>query len=672
MFQAINQTKQPFYSFFFTVAILSSSLGAAPASEIKSCSLSEKGVPDEFFLSRAFQEQRDGLHKADQNKVKESKSHFETSISFFDKYHVCRKEKNLGPTYISAMSLANNYLELGNFDQALTWSDNAYRMFDAPKIPPREIILQKARIHLKKGDLEPAAKVLEVNLKSYPFDLDFLFYLGNIYYDLKQWNRSVLYFISLNDVIQKRDSGSKLKPTILKFLGDLNYKLDYSRKSIEHYRNYLVFAPNDTEVLFRVAQIYFTLGEFGSAKKFLSKIRELNPREIDASHMLGEMYFLDSRVFSSDYFTVLTLEKKIPKEGIILLIFKYLRGEVNGLETEVLKFLEKNPNRLSAQVLYADLISSSDTNKKYKANLDAGQWAFQYRQYMTAEKYFSRALKIAKDTSDLNKDIPILYEKISHCKEAQNKIQSAILVLRAAKESSNPQSYNDQLNLRMAYLLMGQNVKKFDESLQIINQLITAHPNTADYHYMKGILYSQKEDYKNALPSFIKAVEIDPNNTNHVFYLAIAYDKQKDFKNAEKYFQKSIELSPENANAYNYLGYLYAEKGINKEKSEELLIKATNLEPDNAAYQDSIGWIYFKQNRLSEALLHLHFAEQVSGDRDQEDPVIFEHLGDVYSNKGDLVKAEFYLNQAYKITKDPEESQKINAKLKKVKKDLDK
>mgnify|MGYP001598572340 FL=1 len=103
-----------------------------------------------------------------------------------------------------------------------------------------------------------------------------------------------------------------------------------------------------------------------------------------------------------------------------------------------------------------------------------------------------------------------------------------------------------------------------------------------------------------------------------------------------------------------------------------MLIKATNLEPDNAAYQDSIGWIYFKQNRLSEALLHLHFAEQVSGDRDQEDPVIFEHLGDVYSNKGDLVKAEFYLNQAYKITKDPEESQKINAKLKKVKKDLDK
>jgi tetratricopeptide (TPR) repeat protein len=42
--------------------------------------------------------------------------------------------------------------------------------------------------------------------------------------------------------------------------------------------------------------------------------------------------------------------------------------------------------------------------------------------------------------------------------------------------------------------------------------------------------------------------------------------------------------------------------------------------------RDSLGWVYYKKGNHSEALKELKRAVELTGD----DPVIFEHLGDVY------------------------------------------
>ncbi|TGL59678.1 hypothetical protein EHQ58_07995 [Leptospira ognonensis] len=672
MFQAINQINPPTFRIFFLLLLSSAWLDASPETGKKTCSLVKDGTPVAFFLSRAYGEQREGFHKTDQRKPEEAKKHHETAVQFFEKFHTCQKENGETPTYLSSMSLATSYMELGNLDEALNWSEVAYQMFLSPKVPPREIILLKSRILLRKGELEAAGSTLESNLKNYPFDIDFLYYLGNIHYDLKKWNQSILYFISLADVIERRDTNSKLKPTILKFLGDLNYRLDYSRRSIFHYQNYSRYINNDIEVQFRIAQIYFTLGEFGNAKKYLSQMRTSNPRDIDASHMLGELYFIDSRLFASQYFTVLESEKKIPKEGAIYLISRFLRQETEGLSAEVDTFITKNPNRLSTRILYADLMSGEVGSKRYKATLDAGQWAFQYRQYVTAEKYFLRALDLAKSTPEFESDIPLLYEKISHCKESQSHIQSAILSMRLALGLAKTDEMRDAFKFRLSYLLMNESVKKYSEAIRLSDELITSNPTSGNYHYLKGLLFLQKEDFKNAMLSLKKSVDYDPKNPNHLFYLAIAYDKLNDFPNAEICLKTAIEISPGASNSYNYLGYLYAEKGINVDVSEKLLLKATELEPDNPAYQDSIGWVYFKQARLQDALLHLHFAELISIDRDMEDPVILDHLGDVYSKKADLIKADHYFEKALLLSKDEKEKAKIKQKKQTINKELSK
>ena len=57
---------------------------------------------------------------------------------------------------------------------------------------------------------------------------------------------------------------------------------------------------------------------------------------------------------------------------------------------------------------------------------------------------------------------------------------------------------------------------------------------------------------------------------------------------------------------------------------------------DNAAYLDSLGWVLFRQGRLAEARAEL---AKAAGLPDGNDPVIWEHLGDIYSRLGQAAQA---------------------------------
>ncbi len=56
----------------------------------------------------------------------------------------------------------------------------------------------------------------------------------------------------------------------------------------------------------------------------------------------------------------------------------------------------------------------------------------------------------------------------------------------------------------------------------------------------------------------------------------------------------------------------------------------------NSAYIDTLGWILFKKGNVNEALEKLLHANQIGGD----DPVMTEHLGDVFFKLGENEKAK--------------------------------
>jgi len=159
-------------------------------------------------------------------------------------------------------------------------------------------------------------------------------------------------------------------------------------------------------------------------------------------------------------------------------------------------------------------------------------------------------------------------------------------------------------------------------------------PNNIEIYRSLGAIYLQQKKFQLAQQVYNSMLGLSPKDPQAHFYLSIAYDEMKDRTKAEEELKKAIELKSDYHEALNYLGYMYVEEEKNLDAAEVMIKKALEIEPNNGAYIDSLGWLYFKKGKLSPALEQLERASALL-----EDPVIYDHLGDVYLKKGDVKKA---------------------------------
>jgi tetratricopeptide (TPR) repeat protein len=110
--------------------------------------------------------------------------------------------------------------------------------------------------------------------------------------------------------------------------------------------------------------------------------------------------------------------------------------------------------------------------------------------------------------------------------------------------------------------------------------------------------------------------------------LAFCREGQGDLDGAVRAVREVLAREPDNSSALNTLGYLFADHDRNLAEAEALVGRALAQEPDNGAYLDSRGWVYYRLGRLAEARRDLERAVELT----DGDPVVSEHLGDVYKD----------------------------------------
>src|SRR5262249_7934688 len=144
--------------------------------------------------------------------------------------------------------------------------------------------------------------------------------------------------------------------------------------------------------------------------------------------------------------------------------------------------------------------------------------------------------------------------------------------------------------------------------------------------------------------------------------LSSVYSAAKRSAEAAEQLQMILEQDPNDATANNDLGYLWADEGRNLEEAEKLIRKALTLDRgertkgkalgpdtdhDNAAYVDSLGWVLFRLGKLAEARKELERAVTYPDGRD--DPVVWDHLGDVCSRLNDTARARACWQKALEL-----------------------
>ena len=183
--------------------------------------------------------------------------------------------------------------------------------------------------------------------------------------------------------------------------------------------------------------------------------------------------------------------------------------------------------------------------------------------------------------------------------------------------------------------LLFYRLKQYPEAITHLTKAITINPKQPEAHIILGLTYMQSEQFDDAAKALEEGIRENPKSADLHFNLGTVYDKLNRFDDVVRVMETAISLDPHHADALNYLGYSYAERGVKIDQALVLTKRAVALKPSNGYYVDSLAWALFKSGMVTEALTEIKRAVALAGD----DPVIYEHLGDIYAKQLNLSDA---------------------------------
>jgi Flp pilus assembly protein TadD len=183
--------------------------------------------------------------------------------------------------------------------------------------------------------------------------------------------------------------------------------------------------------------------------------------------------------------------------------------------------------------------------------------------------------------------------------------------------------------------LLFYRLKQFPEAITHLTQALAINSKQPEAHIVLGLTYLQKDQFDDAAKALEEGISQNPKSADLHFNLGTVYDKLNRFDDVVRVMETAIKLDPHHADALNYLGYSYAERGVKIDQALSLTRQAVALKPSNGYYVDSLAWALFKSGLLTEALTEMKRAVALAGD----DPVLYEHLGDIYAKQRNLSDA---------------------------------
>ena len=474
-----------------------------------------------------------------------------------------------------------------------------------------DVVLNLARLYAESGDVAQEAKVLEtVPVGDRTVRMEDA--LGASYEQLKR----------TKDAIAAYQRAADLEPGDARTLEALAQALlndNQFDEALKQYGELLKADPENVSALVHISEIQRRQGKYEDALATIRKARAKDANNLEAGYNEGLLLDVLGRLDDA----AKVFEKMVD-----------LTSHANGAYTTE----EKNNRGIFLERLgtvYHEQNKTSDAIAAYQKMIDMGG--------ETAVRGYQFQVDTWRDAKEFDK---------------------AVDVSRKAVEA-NPKDRDLKLMLAAEMADVG----KTDDGLTMAKGLLA---NTADDRQVwlaLGQMCVRAHRWKEAEDAFNKADTLTVKQEDRSYLLFLRgelAERQKHYEPAEQFFRQTLEMEPANAMALNYLGYMMADRGKQLPEALKLIRKAVELDPMNGAYLDSLGWAYFKMGEYELAEENLRQAV----DRDQSDPTVHDHLGDLYEKTGRtrLAAAQWQLSLAQfaksaAVDVEPAEVAKVQKKL---------
>ena len=426
--------------------------------------------------------------------------------------------------------------------------------------------------------------------------------------------------------------------------------------------------PNAATIHISIADAYRRLGKGKRAEDHLMIALDLDPKDLEAREMLGQLYlaqnkFIDAElVFKElkildpdnlDYLFTLADLARLQKNWDLAIDY-YIEGyqinsmSINGLEQALQIALTSSSFDRAEEICELLLEDDPDNIKFLETIRDLTLFS---RKFDVALDMIHRIENIQGTTTELLIQKSALYEELNDPEKALNVMFDAfeidslnvnvlhrIVSLLLDKEENEKAILYNQLIIDhfpddprgfINNAVMALSGKKPEEAILALSPHLDRFSQDFTMQYLLGTAYYQFNDYGNAKIHLSQALAIFPESRNTKHNLALIYDTTGEWDRSDKLYMELISTDSTDAQAFNNYAYSLVERGEDVEFALELAMNAIRLAPKSAPYLDTIGWIYFKMNRYEEAVDFIRQSLSI----DPENNTIKEHLDEVVKAK---------------------------------------
>ena len=426
--------------------------------------------------------------------------------------------------------------------------------------------------------------------------------------------------------------------------------------------------PNAATIHISIADAYRRLGKGKRAEDHLIIALDLDPKDLEAREMLGQLYLAQNKFIEAELvfkelkildpdnleylFTLADLARL--QKNWDLAIDYYIEGyqinsmSINGLE-QALQIALTSSSFDRAEEICGLLLEDDPDNIKFLETIrDLTLFS---RKFDVALEMIHRIENIQGTTTELLIQKSALYEELNDPEKALNVMFDAfeidslnvnvlhrIVSLLLDKEENEKAILYNQLIIDhfpddprgfINNAVMALSGKKPEEAILALSPHLDRFSQDFTMQYLLGTAYYQFKDYGNAKIHLSQALAIFPESRNTKHNLALIYDTTGEWDRSDKLYMELISTDSTDAQAFNNYAYSLVERGEDVEFALELAMNAIRLAPKSAPYLDTIGWIYFKMNRYEEAVDFIRQSLSI----DPENNTIKEHLDEVVKAK---------------------------------------
>ena len=185
----------------------------------------------------------------------------------------------------------------------------------------------------------------------------------------------------------------------------------------------------------------------------------------------------------------------------------------------------------------------------------------------------------------------------------------------------------------------------YGEAIKTLNEAAKEDPTNAEIPYMIAHSYADMMNYKQAVPYFQKAIELNPSQNYWIYELGLICYAMHDDKNALKYILLAGEKGYKRDNDYlENLGIAYLNVG-DLEQGVAILGEILKKRPSDLNILNMMAEAYYYKGKYQQAI---DYWDQVMY-YDKNNASALYMIGMSYQKKGDKEKGQFLCDKAIEL-----------------------